>query len=189
LPQAVWHHGEALITTNAWTDGTYTPYDENFGADAYYDDEQPKTLASHWNLLAASGNGLHMMSVAYRGRGHMTIWCDGRLDGTGRTRRLEWEWLDLFGLELLPGDWDDNGAVEGADAGGLWECLSGPGDEDDGGGRTARCRDAFDFDGDEDVDLEDVAEFGRRLLPERGSEGARANMIRADHSSLVREAR
>ena len=89
-PNAVWHHGEAIITTNAWTDGTYTPADENFGADIYYGDESPKTLESHWGLLASGANALHMLSVAYRDRNHMTIWADGRLDGVGRTPRLEW---------------------------------------------------------------------------------------------------
>ena len=112
LPQEVWHHGEAMITTNWWTDGTYTPGDENFGADAYYDDETPKTLESHWDLLANSGNGLQQLSVAYRGRRNMTIWADGRLT-YGRTPRLEWEWSDLFGF--TPGDVDGDGDVDTAD--------------------------------------------------------------------------
>lgn len=99
-PREEWHHGEAMITTNMWTDGTRTPPDEDFGADAYYDDETPKTLESHWNLLARSGNGLHQMSVAYRSRQDLTIWADGRLD-PGRTPRLEWEWRDLFGPERV----------------------------------------------------------------------------------------
>ncbi len=101
-PQGVWHHGEAMITTNAFTDGTYTPGDEDFGADAYYDVESPKTLESHWSLLAGGGNPLHTMSVAYRGRGDMTIWADGRMDGAGRTPRLEWEWSALFAAQPLP---------------------------------------------------------------------------------------
>ena len=99
VPQAAWHHGEAMITTNTETDGTTTPGDEDFGADDYYDDESPKTLESHWDLLASSGgNKLHMMSVAYRGPGDMTIWADGRLDPPhgGRTPRLEWEGSELF---------------------------------------------------------------------------------------------
>ena len=102
LPQLVWHHGEAMITTNAWTDGTSTPSDEDFGADAYYGDESPKTLESHWNLLAAGRNPLHMLSVAYRGRGDMTLWADGRMDGAGRTPRLEWEWSQLFEPQAVP---------------------------------------------------------------------------------------
>jgi len=110
-PQADWHHGEALITTNAWTDGTYTPPDENFGADAYYDDETPKTLESHWNLLAKSGNGLHLLSVAYRGRGDMTVWADGRLGASNRTPRLEWEWWALLGI----GDMNCDGKLDFGD--------------------------------------------------------------------------
>jgi hypothetical protein len=27
----------------------------------------------------------------------MTIWADGRIDGIGRTPRLEYEWFELFG--------------------------------------------------------------------------------------------
>jgi hypothetical protein len=102
LPQAVWHHGEAMITTNQFTDGTSTPGDEDFGADDYYDVESPKTLESHWDLLASGGNPLHLMSVAYRGRGDMTIWADGRMDGAGRTPRLEWEWSALFAAQAVP---------------------------------------------------------------------------------------
>jgi hypothetical protein len=100
VPQEVWHHGEAMITTNRQTDGTTTPGDEDFGADDYYDDESPKTLESHWDLLwGGGGDKLHVMSVAYRGRGDMTIWADGRIDPPhgGRTPRLEWEWSELFG--------------------------------------------------------------------------------------------
>jgi hypothetical protein len=104
VPQAVWHHGEAMITTNTQTDGTTTPGDEDFGADAYYNDESAKTLESHWDLLASGGNKLHMMSVAYRGRGDMTIWADGRIDPPhgGRTPRLEWEWSELFIATPVP---------------------------------------------------------------------------------------
>ncbi len=106
-PQEVWHHGEAMITTNAWTDGTYTPADENFGADAYYDNETPKTHESHWDLLANAGNGLQQLSVAYRGRCNMTIWADGRLS-YGRTPRLEFEWCELFPVS---GDINCDGVV------------------------------------------------------------------------------
>ncbi|MCP4594063.1 MAG: hypothetical protein GY842_25295, partial [bacterium] len=58
VPQEVWHYGEAMITTNTQTDGTTTPGDEDFGADNYYDNESPKTLESHWALLASGGNKL-----------------------------------------------------------------------------------------------------------------------------------
>ena len=143
-PQEVWHHGEAMITTNAWTDGTYTPSDENFEADAYYDDESPKTLESHWDLLADSGNGLHLLSVAYRGRCSMTIWADGRISGVNRTPRLEWEWTQLFGM----GDLDGDGDVDLAD---LAELLGNYGTS---GGATYE---DGDLDGDGDVDLADLA--------------------------------
>jgi parallel beta-helix repeat protein len=98
-PQNTWHHGEAMITTNRWTDGTYTPSDEDFGADEYYNDESPKTHESHWSLVdpVDSQDGLQRLSVAYRGKGDMTIWADGRIDGIGRTPRLEYEWYELFG--------------------------------------------------------------------------------------------
>jgi len=98
LPNNIWHNGEAIITTNAWTDGTYTPYDEDFSADSYYADETPKTLESHWNLVAKSeiNSKLHIFSVAYRDRSDMTIWADGQLDLLSRTIRLEYEWSELF---------------------------------------------------------------------------------------------
>jgi hypothetical protein len=105
VPQGAWHHGEAMITTNRQTDGTTTPGDEDFGADDYYDVESPKTLESHWDLLwSGGGDKLHVMSVAYRGRGDMTIWADGRIDPPhgGRTPRLEWEWTELFGPAAVP---------------------------------------------------------------------------------------
>ena len=139
-PQTAWHHGEAMITTNAWTDGTYTPTDENFGADAYYNDETPKTLLSHWNLLSG---GLHKLSVAYRGRQSMTLWADGRLP-TGRTARMEWEWTRLFGM----GDCDNDGDVDLDDLANLlshYGMTSGASDTDG------------DLDGDGDVDLNDLA--------------------------------
>jgi hypothetical protein len=101
-PKAAWHHGEAMVTTNRFTDGTTTPTDEDFGADAYYGDDSPKTLQSHWDLLAGGGNALHMVSVAFRSRGDMTIWTDGRLQSGGRTPRMEWEWDELFVEDPLP---------------------------------------------------------------------------------------
>jgi hypothetical protein len=136
VPQEVWHHGEAMITTNAWTDGTYTPADENFGADAYYDDESPKTLESHWDLLATSSS-LQQLSVAYRGREDMTIWFDGRLN-PGRTPRLEYEWYELFDAPVCPGDLDGDDDTDHSDLGILlsdWGCTDGdcPGDLDHDG--------------------------------------------------------
>jgi len=114
-PQESWHHGEAMITTNFWTDGTYTPEDESFGADEYYDDESPKTQETHWNLVDKSGMGvrnLHMLSIAYRGPSDMTIWAEGKISSMKRTPRLEWEWDDLFIAEppTIP---DISGEVNG----------------------------------------------------------------------------
>jgi len=99
VPSYLWHNGEAIITTNAQTDGTYTPYDEDFGADTYYADETPKTLESHWNLVAKSNinTKLHVFSVEYRDNRDMTIWADGQLEMSSRTKRLEYEWSELFG--------------------------------------------------------------------------------------------
>lgn len=139
VPQAAWHHGEAMITTNTQTDGTFTPTDEDFHADDYYDDESPKTLESHWNLLASGGNPLHQLSVAYRGHGDMTLWADGRLDA-GRTPRLEWEWAALFpppcndGIDNDEDDFTDYPADPG---------CSDP----NGTTETPQCQDGIDNDG------------------------------------------
>ena len=99
ISQENWHHGEAIITTNQWTDGTYTPSDEDFGADSYYNDESPKTLDTHWDLLhyeGVGGRGMHQLSLAYRGAEDMTIWADGKISSSQNTPRLEYEWSDLF---------------------------------------------------------------------------------------------
>jgi len=144
-PQAAWHHGEAMITTNTWTDGTYTPADEDFGADAYYDAESPKTQESHWDLLADSGNGLHMLGVACRGRADMTIWADGRIDGVGRTPRLEYEWSELYGPL---GDLTGEGRVDLADLS-LMLAHYGMG--------AGAAYVNGDLDGDGDVDLADLS--------------------------------
>ncbi len=96
-PQSVWHYGEAMITTNSWTDGTYTPQPPGggFGADVYYNNETAKSITSHWNILVTSSS-LHQFTVAYRSQGDMTIWADGKIDAVDRTPRMEWEWSDLF---------------------------------------------------------------------------------------------
>jgi hypothetical protein len=100
IPQESWYHGDAMITTNKWTDGTFNPSDEDFGVNDYYMDESSKTLESHWELLhfdGAGGRGMHQLSLAYRDREDMTIWADGKLSNSGdMTDRMEWEWDDLF---------------------------------------------------------------------------------------------
>jgi len=105
LPQDSWHHGEAMITTNAWTNGTYTPGDEDFGADSYYSDDTPKTLLDHWTLLNRFDTGIinqQILSVEYRDYNDMTIWAEGKIGETERTPRLEWEWYDLFNGPTTP---------------------------------------------------------------------------------------
>lgn len=144
-PQPEWHHGEAMITTNTWTDGTTTPVDEDFGADAYYDDESPKTLESHWNLLASAG--LHQLSIAYRGRADLTLWVQGRLD-PGSTPRLELEWSDLFTSGGIDGDLDHDGDVDLSD---LAQLLA------NFGTTSGATYEDGDIDGDGDVDLSDLA--------------------------------
>ncbi len=113
-PQAAWHYGEAMITTNQYTDGTFSPSDQDFGADTYYAEESPKTLESHWKLLETSSStlGLHRLSLAYRGRRDMTIWADGRTEGTTRTPRLEYEWSTLFDLYDGAYDFNRDGTVD-----------------------------------------------------------------------------
>jgi len=113
-PQAAWHHGEAMIATNQYTDGTYSPSDQDFGADSYYADESPKTLESHWKLLDtfSSTLGLHTLSLAYRGRRDITIWADGRTEGATRIRRLEFEWSTLFDLYDGAYDFNRDGTVD-----------------------------------------------------------------------------
>jgi len=108
MPQLSYFNGEVLITANAWTDGTYTPSGAEFIAN-YYDEGGPKDQESHWNVMLSSE--LHMMSVAYRGHGDMTLWFHGRLD-PGYTPRLEGEWEAFFGNEAEPvrvrGGWLEN---------------------------------------------------------------------------------
>jgi len=52
--------------------------------------------------LTFGGSPLHTLSVAHRGRGDMTIWVDGGMDGAGRTPRLEWDRSELFPVQAVP---------------------------------------------------------------------------------------
>jgi glycosidase len=63
-------------------------------------------------------------------------------------------------LEHAPGDWNGDGTVDLADYAGLSACLTGPGPT-----ALAPGCPSFDFAGDVDVDLEDVAEFQRAMGP------------------------
>ncbi len=93
-PQAVYFNGEVLVTSNEWTDGTFTP-DGAWFMETYYNLGGPKTLADHWDSMENLGNGLHLVSTEVRGGRDLTLWFQGRLD-PGLTGRLEWEWDDLF---------------------------------------------------------------------------------------------
>lgn len=100
-PQPSYFGGDVLITTNSETDGTSTPWGGEFMADYYQDLEDANataTLQGHWDIMGSSG--LHKMSVAYRGRGDMTVWAQGRLD-PGTTPRIEVEWSDLDSRKSL----------------------------------------------------------------------------------------
>ena len=100
-PQPSYFAGDVILTTNAWTDGTYTPSDDGFMAPYYQaldSGGQTATQSSHWNLMGNSG--LHKMTVNYRDRGDMTVWVDGRLS-SGRTPRIELEWTDLDARKTL----------------------------------------------------------------------------------------
>ncbi len=111
-PKYSYFVGDVLLTSNAWTDGTYTPTGAEFMAD-YYDLGGTKDLESHWSLMGSSG--LHKMSVEYRDREDMTVWVQGYLN-PGTTARLEYEWSELFGtndgpaLVTGPGPSYDNSA-------------------------------------------------------------------------------
>ncbi len=93
-PQAVYFNGEVLVTSNEWTDGSFTPGGAWF-MEAYYNQGGPKDLADHWDSMPDQGNPLHLVSTEFRGGRDMTLWFEGRLD-PGGTGRLEWEWDDLF---------------------------------------------------------------------------------------------
>jgi MYXO-CTERM domain-containing protein len=88
-PQSDFFSGEVLLTANTQTDGHSAPSDDSF-MHQYYEAGYPKDLASHFGLMGTSG--LHVVSVAYRGKADMTIWVNGR----GRTDRLELEWSALY---------------------------------------------------------------------------------------------
>ncbi|HOX36874.1 MAG TPA: FG-GAP-like repeat-containing protein [Candidatus Brocadiia bacterium] len=90
VPQPSYFNGDVLITTNEYTDGTYTPYGGEFLAD-YYAAGGIKTLQSHWDV---TGQSWQRFSVAYRGENDMTMWFDGQLQ-TGYTPKVVLEYSDL----------------------------------------------------------------------------------------------
>lgn len=109
-PQDDFLFGEAIITTNAVTDGHSTPGGGGWLAD-FYQGGAPKDLASHWEVTQPS---FHRLSVEVRGRGDMTLWFDGELR-SGLTDRVELEWQDLFHQPTSGGDGDGDADAD-ADA-------------------------------------------------------------------------
>jgi MYXO-CTERM domain-containing protein len=92
-PQPEFHKGEVLVTANTETDGKTTPSDDKF-MDGYYKKGGTKTLADHYGLMGHVG--FHLLSVAYRGKGDMTIWFEGELTSGSTTPTQKVEWKDLF---------------------------------------------------------------------------------------------
>ena len=96
-PQASYYGGNVIVTSNQYTDGTFTPPDALLFND-YYDDPSPKTIQDHWGLLDdTTGNlGVNLLSVEYRNFGDMTIWFRGKyLDGS-TTPIIKYEWNDFY---------------------------------------------------------------------------------------------
>jgi len=76
--------------------------------------------------------------------------------------------VDRGAYELFFGDYDRDGDVDVADHAVFYDCMDGPGAAPTPTlpGVTAQsCRDAFDFDGDTDVDLGDYRDFGLSVGP------------------------
>jgi len=118
VPRDEFFSGEVIMTTNQQTDGTSAPPDDSF-MEAYYLEGGEKDLESHYSLMGH--NGLHLMSVGYRGEGDMLIWAEGR-DSNGVTDRVEIEWNELFSGEnnedpdagVSDGGLVHDGSVDGA---------------------------------------------------------------------------
>jgi hypothetical protein len=107
-PQPDYLFGEAIMTTNSQTDGHSVAGGGEFMGD-YYEQGGTKDLQSHYDLMGHTG--MHLLSVAYRGRGDMTIWFEGRSDN-GVTPKVALEWSELF-----PAPAQDGGSDAGPDAG------------------------------------------------------------------------
>jgi hypothetical protein len=100
-PQPDFLFGEAVITTNAESDGHSVPAGGEW-LEEYYEEGGPKDLESHWEI---TGSSFHRLSVEFRGRGDMTLWFDGSA-GPATTPRVELEWSQLFEPQAADGDSD-----------------------------------------------------------------------------------
>ena len=98
IPQATYFKGQVLLTTNEETDGKKVPVGGEF-METYYKKGGTKTLADHYGLMGHTG--LHLMSVAYRKHGDMTIWFEGRLT-SGVTPTIKLEFSKLYAKNPLP---------------------------------------------------------------------------------------
>jgi hypothetical protein len=98
-PRPEFHGGEVLITTNFETDGLAAPQWGEY-IDESYRAGGPRTLAEHFNLLKTGkpfSPVVHLLSVAYRARGDMSLRFEGVIDNNGTPGPLlELEFADLF---------------------------------------------------------------------------------------------
>ncbi len=92
VPQKEFYGGHVIMTTNRETDGKSAPSDDHF-MNAYYAKGGVKTLADHYGLMGHQG--MHLLSLAFRKRGDMTIWFEGRLSHSV-TPTVKIEFADLF---------------------------------------------------------------------------------------------
>ncbi len=134
-PQSDYFDGEVLITTNTQTAGHTVPAGGEFMHD-YYVEPGTKSLSDHFDLMGT--DGLHLLSVDYRGEEDMTL----RFHGRGRSDFIEIEWAYLFGDTQpdggvpLPDGGTGPDAATPSDGGdpGVDAGLPGPGDENAGCG-------------------------------------------------------
>ncbi len=148
-PQADYYDGQVMMTTNSQTDGHTTPYGGDFMAD-YYDLGAPKTIEDHFWVM---GHSMHLLTVAYRGRGDMEFLLEGHTDN-GPTSVVSVEWSDLFpgqvevdagtrldaGTEADAGGGGDAGTeLDAGDAGDAGTEVDAGGDADEGGEGGCAC--------------------------------------------------
>ena len=112
VPQKAFHNGNVIMTTNNETDGKTAPPDDSF-MNAYYNKGGVKTLADHYGLMGH--HGMHLFSLAFRKRGDMTIWAEGRLS-SGVTPTIKIEFTDLFSNTTQPQEYQPSLENIGQDA-------------------------------------------------------------------------
>jgi MYXO-CTERM domain-containing protein len=113
VAQSDYFGGAVLITTNDETDGHSTPDGGDFMG-SYYQKGGPKSIADHHALMGH--NGMHLLSVDYRGPGDMTIWAEGKLS-SGVTPTIKVEWKTLFAAPTPVGDGGTGPSADAANPG------------------------------------------------------------------------